>query len=128
MRIRRLGLSRYGMFTDHTISFGERISGNPDPPYCLRRERSWEVYSFVGLPRPPVRDRITEPYSFLHGYPAMRIEGDLEIGGQTHRLVRIRKRTASLINGAWTASRRWRDCQRAQWHRSKRIQNHVLAR
>ncbi len=25
MRLRRLGLSRYGMFTDHTIDFGERI-------------------------------------------------------------------------------------------------------
>ena len=30
MRLRRLDLSRYGMFTDHTINFGERIDGSPD--------------------------------------------------------------------------------------------------
>ena len=98
MRIRRLGLSRYGMFTDHTINFGERISGNPDLHIVYGANEAGKSTALSGYLDLLFAIELRSPYSFLHGYPAMRIEGDLEIGGQTHRLVRVRKRTTSLIN------------------------------
>ena len=98
MRLRRLGLSRYGMFTDHTIDFGERIGGSPDLHIVYGPNESGKSTALAGFLDLLFAIEPRSRYSFLHGYEAMRIESDLEISEQTHRLVRVRKTTASLLN------------------------------
>lgn len=98
MRLRRLGLSRYGMFTDHSIDFGERIGDSPDLHIVYGPNESGKSTALAGFLDLLFGIELRSRYSFLHGYEAMRIESDLEISGQTHRLVRVRKTTASLLN------------------------------
>ncbi len=98
MRLRRLGLSRYGMFTDHSIDFGERIGDSPDLHIVYGPNESGKSTALAGFLDLLFGIELRSRYSFLHGYEAMRIESDLEISEQTHRLVRVRKTTASLLN------------------------------
>ena len=98
MRLRRLGLSRYGMFTDHTINFGERIDGSPDLHIVYGPNETGKSTALGGFLDLLFGIEPRSRYSFLHGYEAMRIESDLEIGEQTHRLVRVRKTKASLLD------------------------------
>ena len=98
MRLRRLGLSRYGMFTDHTINFGERIDGSPDLHIVYGANETGKSTALGGFLDLLFGIEPRSRYRFLHGYEAMRIESDLEISEQTHRLVRVRKTTPSLLN------------------------------
>ena len=98
MRLRRLGLSRYGMFTDHTINFGERIDGSPDLHIVYGPNETGKSTALGGFLDLLFGIEPRSRYRFLHGYKAMRIESDLEISGQTHRLVRVRKTKASLLD------------------------------
>ena len=98
MRLRRLGLSRYGMFTDHTINFGERIDGSPDLHIVHGSNETGKSTALAGFLDLLFGIGLRSRYSFLHGYEAMRIESDLEISKQVHRLVRVRKTKASLLN------------------------------
>ena len=98
MRLRRLALSRYGMFTDHTINFGERIDGSPDLHIVYGPNETGKSTALGGFLDLLFGIEPRSRYSFLHGYEAMRIESDLEISGQTHRLVRVRKTKASLLD------------------------------
>ena len=98
MRLRRLGLSRYGMFTDHTINFGERIDGSPDLHIVYGPNETGKSTALGGFLDLLFGIEPRSRYSFLHGYEAMRIESDLEISEQTHRLVRVRKTRASLLD------------------------------
>ena len=97
MRLRRLDLSRYGMFTDHTINFGERIDGSPDLHIVYGPNETGKSTALGGFLDLLFGIEPRSRYSFLHG-KAMRIESDLEISGQTHRLVRVRKTKASLLD------------------------------
>ena len=98
MRLRRLGLSRYGMFTDHTIDFGERIGDGPDLHIIYGPNETGKSTALAGFLDLLFGIELRSRYSFLHGYEAMRIESDLEIGGQMHRFVRVRKTKASLLD------------------------------
>ena len=98
MRLRRLGLSRYGMFTDHTINFGERINGSPDLHIVYGPNETGKSTALGGFLDLLFGIEPRSRYSFLHGYEAMRIESDLEISEHTHRLVRVRKTKASLLD------------------------------
>ena len=98
MRLRQLGLSRYGMFTDHTIDFGERIGDSPDLHIVYGPNEAGKSTALAGFLDLLFGIELRSRYSFLHGYETMRIESDLEISEQTHRLVRVRKTTASLLN------------------------------
>ena len=98
MRLRRLDLSRYGMFTDHTINFGEWIDGSPDLHIVYGPNETGKSTALGGFLDLLFGIEPRSRYRFLHGYEAMRIESDLEISGQTHRLVRVRKTKASLFD------------------------------
>ena len=98
MRLRRLVLSRYGMFTDHSIDFGERIGDSPDLHIVYGPNEAGKSTALAGFLDLLFGIELRSRFSFLHGYETMRIEADLEISEQTHRLVRVRKTTASLLN------------------------------
>jgi uncharacterized protein YhaN len=99
MRIVRLDLTRYGIFTDHSICFGERTGDGPDlhviyGPNEAGKSTTHTAYLdlLFGIDG---RSR----YNFLHPYPTMRIGGAIEIDGAAHEFVRTKRPQNSLLDG-----------------------------
>ncbi len=103
MRLRRLILSRYGMFSDSddkpTVDFGERKKGEPDLHVIYGPNEAGKSTALAGFLDLLFAFELRSRYAFLHGYNAMRVETDLEIDGAPRRFVRIRKRQGSLLDG-----------------------------
>ena len=98
MRLRRLVLSRYGMFTDHALDFGERNGDGPDLHLVYGLNEAGKSTALAGFLDLLFGIEQQSRYRFLHGYEAMRIESDLEIDGKVHRLARIRRKRESLVD------------------------------
>ena len=107
MRLRRLILSRYGMFSDSddkpTVDFGERKKGEPDLHVIYGPNEAGKSTALAGFLDLLFAFELRSRYAFLHGYDAMRVETDLEIDGAPRRFVRIRKRQGSLLDGGGRA-------------------------
>ena len=99
MRLRRLGLSRYGLFTDRAIDFGERADGRPDLHVVYGPNEAGKSTALAGFLDLLFAFEHRSGYGFLHGYDSMRVEADLEITGAVRRFARIRKRHGSLLDG-----------------------------
>ena len=89
MRLNRFDLTRYGLFTDFSIRFGDRSETMPDFHIIYGANetgkstlRSAFLDLLFGIERQSV-------YDFKHPYPSMRIGGLLEINGAAHDLIRI---------------------------------------
>ena len=98
MRLRRLDLTRYGKFTDHSIDFGPAEPGAPDLHivYGLNEAgKSTALAAYLDLIF-GIEER--SRFNFLHPYPSMQIGGLLEFSGETHELVRVKQRTGSLLD------------------------------
>ena len=99
MRINRLDLTRYGIFSDYSVEFRKPEDGTPDLHivYGLNETgKSTALAAFLDLlfgiePR--------SPYNFLHSYRTMRIGGILEIGGLAREFSRIKRTGTSLLDG-----------------------------
>ena len=98
MRLDRLGLTRYGIFTDRLIDFGEPVQGEPDLHVVYGPNESGKSTALAGFLDLLFAFEHRSPYGFGHGYQAMQVEADLNIGGVTRRFVRIRKRQGSLLD------------------------------
>ena len=98
MRLRRLVLSRYGMFTDHALDFGERNGDGPDLHLVYGLNEAGKSTALAGFLDLLFGIEQQSRYHFLHGYEAMRIDSDLEIDGRVHRLARIRRKRQSLVD------------------------------
>src|SRR6267142_2426690 len=100
MRIRKLGLRRYGRFTDEVIDFGERAVGAPDLHIVYGPNEAGKSTAlsacmdlFYGIPH-------QGRFNFLHPYPTMRIEADLEIFGTVRSFSRLKLPHNSLLDDA----------------------------
>ncbi|WMT76298.1 AAA family ATPase [Bradyrhizobium sp. Ash2021] len=100
MRFRKLGLRRYGKFTDAVIDFGERPVGAPDLHIVYGPNEAGKSTAlsacmdlFYGI-HPQSR------FNFLHPYPTMRIEADLEILGTVRSFSRLKLPHNSLLDDA----------------------------
>lgn len=99
MRLRRLNLSRYGMFTDRGIDFGPAPAGAPDLHLVYGPNEAGKSTALAGFLDLLFGFQHRTPYAFLHDHKTMRVEGDIEIDGEAHRFVRVRKRRGSLLDG-----------------------------
>ena len=98
MRLDRLALTRYGIFSDRIIDFGEPVQGEPDLHVVYGPNESGKSTALAGFLDLLFAFEHRSPYGFAHGYDAMQVEADLNIGGAVRRLVRIRKRQGSLLD------------------------------
>jgi len=98
MRVRRLDLTRFGVFTGHALDFGAAgdapdlhiIHGpNEAGKSTLRAALSDLLF---GIPA-------QSDFAFLHDYKAMEIGGTLETGGQSVAWRRLKRRKDDLISG-----------------------------
>ena len=97
MRFERLGLVRFGKFTDHELQFPLPKKGISDVHLVYGPNEAGKSTLFAamldlmfGIP-----DRTA--YGFLHDYSAMRIEGRLRHKGDSVELARIKRRTDDLL-------------------------------
>lgn len=99
MRIERLGLTRYGRFTDHALDFGPKPAGADFHLVYGANEagKSTTLAAWLDL---LYGIGAQSPYSFLHPYATMRIDAVLEMGGAERRFARIKRPQASLLDGA----------------------------
>lgn len=98
MRLRRLDLSRYGIFTDHEIDFGAPSPGAPDLHVIYGPNEAGKSTALSGFLDLLFAFEHRSRYGFAHGYDAMRVEADLEIGSETRRFARIKRRQGSLLD------------------------------
>ncbi|AZO81943.1 MULTISPECIES: AAA family ATPase [unclassified Bosea (in: a-proteobacteria)] len=102
MRIRRLDLTRFGRFTDHSLDFGSLEDGQPDFHLIVGANEAGKstlttaiVDLFFGIAQ-------RSPYDFLHGYDTMQIGAALDLPSGTREVVRV-KRGARLRDAAGQA-------------------------
>ncbi len=102
MRLRRLDLTRYGKFTDHSLDFGAAPSGNaagdadfhiiygPNEAGKSTTMQGW-LDLLYGI---PAQSRL----NFLHPYNAMQVGACIEADGETVNLIRTKGRTNTLTD------------------------------
>ena len=99
MRIDRINLSRYGIFTDHFIDFGDRPDSGPDLHLVYGPNESGKSTSFAAFLDLLFGIETRSRYGFLHDYPSMRIGALLTIGGVQREFVRVKRAKNSLLDG-----------------------------
>jgi uncharacterized protein YhaN len=91
MRIRRLDLTRFGRFTDHSLDFGSPEDGTPDFHLIVGANEAGKstltaaiVDLFFGIGQ-------RSPYDFLHGYDTMQIGAALDLPSGMREVVRVKR-------------------------------------
>lgn len=100
MRLNRLDLTRYGKFTELSLPFPAPTPGNTDLHVIHGANEAGKSTLLEGwldlLFRIPVRSSM----NFIHPNPSMQLGAVLEIDGQTHELLRVKKRDNSLLDAS----------------------------
>ena len=81
MRLRRLDLTRYGMFKDCRIDFGNPKEGAPDIHVVYGPNESGKTTAAVGFVDLLFGVQSQTPYDFLHA-KSLRVGAALSIGGE----------------------------------------------
>ncbi|UPJ53396.1 AAA family ATPase [Bradyrhizobium sp. 200] len=100
MRIRKLGLRRYGKFTDGVIDFGERSAGGPDLHIVYGPNEAGKSTAMSACMDLFYGIHHQSRFNFLHPYPTMRIEAELETFGTVRSFTRIKLPHNSLLDDA----------------------------
>jgi len=98
MRLSRLDLTRYGIFTNHSIDFGERVADTPDLHIVYGPNEAGKSTLFAAWLDLLYGIKMQNPYGFLHPYRTMRISGVLEFSDSVREFVRIKKPQNSLLD------------------------------
>jgi len=97
MRLNRFDLTRYGLFTDFSISLGGRPESGSDFHIVYgpnEAGKSTFRAAFLDLMFGIERQSV---YNFKHSYSTMRVGAALEINDKTHELIRVKKEKNSLL-------------------------------
>ncbi|UUP17095.1 AAA family ATPase [Nitratireductor thuwali] len=98
MRIRRLDLTRYGKFTDHSIEFGPRTKGRPDLHIVYGPNEAGKSTTLAAVLDLLFGMEMRTPYGFLHPYPSMRLGAGLELSTGEREVFRIKRPQNSLLD------------------------------
>ena len=100
MRLNRLDLTRFGKFTDLSLSFPVPKPGSPDLQVIYGANEAGKSTLLEGwldmLFQIPVRSSM----DFIHPYQSMQLGAALDIDGQTYELLRVKKRDNSLLDAS----------------------------
>lgn len=98
MRLRRLDLTRYGKFTDHSIDFGAARPGAPDLHIVYGLNEAGKSTTFAAYLDLLYGIGERSGYNFLHPYNTMKVGARLEFDGAGHELARLKLRSGSLVD------------------------------
>jgi uncharacterized protein YhaN len=100
MRLNRLDLTRFGKFTELSLTFPAPAAGGPDLHVIYGANEAGKSTLLEGwldlLFQIPVRSGM----GFLHPYATMQLGAALEIDGQVHEVLRIKKRENALLDAS----------------------------
>jgi uncharacterized protein YhaN len=99
MRLKRLDLTRYGKFSDYTIDFGERVSGQTDLHIVYGPNEAGKSTALAAFLDVLFGIELRSRFNFIHPYNNMRIGASLELAGGVHEFVRIKRDRNSLLDG-----------------------------
>lgn len=91
MRINRLDLTRYGRFTGASLPFGSPCEGRPDLHIVYGDNEAGKTTTLNAMLDLVFGIDAATPYKFLHQSAALRLGGELEIGGDVHAVIRLSK-------------------------------------
>jgi uncharacterized protein YhaN len=97
MRLRRLDLTRYGKFTDHSIDFGEVISGQPDLHIVYGPNEAGKSTALTAFLDLLFGIEKHSRYNFRHPYATMRIGALLETSAGQREIARIKRQQGDLL-------------------------------
>jgi uncharacterized protein YhaN len=100
MRIRSLGLKRYGKFTDATIDFGDRAASAQDLHVVYGPNEAGKSTAMAAFLDLLYGIGAQSRFNFLHPYPTMRIEAETELKDGARKLARIKRPQNSLLDTA----------------------------
>ena len=100
MRVNRLDLTRYGIFTDHCINFGERVSNAPDLHIIYGPNEAGKSTALAAFLDLVFGIEARSRYAFRHPYPTMRIGGEIVINDISRKFSRIKRPQNSLLDEA----------------------------
>lgn len=98
MRLSRLDLTRYGKFTGTSLDFGTTAPGSPDLTVVYGLNEAGKSTAFSGFLDLLFGFPQQSDYSFLHASNALQVGGRLDFDGASHELVRLKKRSQSLVD------------------------------
>ena len=98
MRINRLDLARYGIFTDYSICFGERAGEGPDLHIIYGPNETGKSTALAAFLDLLFGIETRSQYDFLHPYSTMRIGGEIEVNGTARQFARIKRTQNSLLD------------------------------
>jgi uncharacterized protein YhaN len=98
MRLKRLDLTRYGMFTDHSIDFGERKEGKPDLHIVYGPNESGKSTALAAFLDLLFGIEPRSRFNFLHPYPAMKVGASLEFSAVAQTFFRVKRPQNSLLD------------------------------
>ena len=99
MRLNRLDLTRYGIFTDFSIAFGERTEERPDLHIIYGPNESGKSTTLAAFLDLLFGIEMRSRYGFLHPYTTMRVGAEIELNGTAREFLRIKRPQKSLMDG-----------------------------
>jgi uncharacterized protein YhaN len=100
MRLKRLNLTRYGKFTDHSIDFGGLRDGEPDLHIVYGPNEAGKSTALAGFLDLLFGIETSSRFNFLHPYPTMRIGASLELAAGTQDILRVKRPQNSLLDAS----------------------------
>jgi uncharacterized protein YhaN len=99
MRLNRLGLTRYGKFTDRSLNFGAPEPGKPDVHIVYGANEAGKSTALAAFLDLLFGIETRTRFNFLHPNDTMRVGGSLEIGGTDFELARVKRGANTLLDG-----------------------------
>ncbi len=103
MRIRRLELVRFGMFSDRSFNFGVRPENGSDFHIIYGANETGKTTAMEGYLRLIYGFPLREPYDFFHQRKNLLVRGDIELNGVLKSVSRLPVRKQTLIDEFGTA-------------------------
>ncbi len=97
MRLSRLDLTRYGLFTDGRIDFGPRVAGRPDLHVVYGPNESGKSTTLSAMLDLLFGIEVQSTYDFLHGYKSMAVGARIDTEAGSWEAVRVKRRNDSLV-------------------------------
>jgi uncharacterized protein YhaN len=99
MRLKRLDLTRYGKFTEHSIDFGERKPGQTDLHIVYGPNEAGKSTALAAFLDVLFGIELRSRFNFVHPYNTMRIGASFEFAGGVHEFIRIKRERNGLLDG-----------------------------
>ncbi len=100
MRLSRLDLTRYGLFTDRTIDFGPLVPGQPDLHVIYGPNEAGKSTVLSALLDLMFEIEVKSRYDFVHPYKSMAVGARLDVSDRSWEAVRVKRRNDSLVDPA----------------------------